>query len=195
MQITVEIEKARLNQLLAELLPITIVLDEAERLDGRWIRIQPVQRLEVVGDGLRLITAGELRWIVGFLRVTVTVERLVLLLRPLVVGTGAESRLLFRPVLEEADLRNLPALLDRRIVALINNALERRTHDTLAWNFGRTLALRFLLPDTLVPLESATVDVDAAQLRVHGDVVQFSVALSPRIRRLAADRAAASPAA
>jgi hypothetical protein len=181
--------------LLAELLPITILLDEAQDLGGRWVRIHPVQHLEIsVAEGVRLITSGQLRWTVGFLPVTITVERLVVMLRPIVVGTGAASRLLFRPVLEEADLRNVPAMLDRGVVGLVNGALERRS-ERLAWDFGRTLALRFLLPDALDPLEAAAVDVEAARLRVRDDVLELTVTLTMHISRLAADRATTSPAA
>ena len=195
MHITVELEKATLTQLLGELLPITIVLDEAQGLDGRWVRIQPVQHLEIrAAEGIRLITTGELRWTVGFLPVTITVERLVLMLRPIVTGAGAASRLLFRPVLEEADLRHLPALLDRGIVGLINGALEAHS-ERLAWDVGRTFALRFVLPDALDPLEAAAVDVEAVRLRVRDEVLELTVTLTMHISRLTADRATASPAA
>src|SRR5262245_24374413 len=194
MHITVELEKETLSQLLGDLLPITIVLDEARGLDGRWVRIQPVQHLEIHAEGIRLITSGELRWTVGFLPVTITVERLVLILRPIVTGAGAASRLLFQPVLEEADLRHLPALLDRGIVELINGALEGRS-ERLAWDVGRTLALRFILPDALDPLEAAAVDVEAVRLRVRDEVLVLTVTLTMHISRLTADRATASPAA
>lgn len=60
---------------------------------------------------------------------------------------------------------------------------------------GRTLALRFVLPDTLEPLEAATVHVDTARLRVRDDVVQLTVTLTTHVSRLAADRATRSPAA
>ena len=171
------------------------MLDEAQGLDGRWVRIDPVRRLEIsAGEGIRLITSGELRWTAGFLPLTITVERLVLMLRPIVVGTAAASRLLFRPVLEEIDLRNVPALLDRGIVGLVNGALEARS-ERLAWDVGRTLALRFVLPNTLDPLEAAAVDVEAARLRVRDDVLELTVTLSMHISRLAVDRATTSPAA
>ena len=171
------------------------MLDEAQGLDGRWVRIDPVHRLEIrAGDGIRLITSGEIRWTVGFVPITITVERLVLMLRPIVVGAGWASRVLFRPVIEEADLRNVPAFLDRGIVGLINGALEARS-ERLAWDVGRTLALRFALPDTLEPLEAAAVDVDAARLRVRDDVLELTVTLTMHVSRLAADRATRSPAA
>lgn len=124
--------------------------------------------------------------------VTITVEHLVLMLRPIVAGAGPASRLLFRPVLEEADFRNVPALLDRRIVGLVNSALETRS-ERLAWDVGRTLALRFVLPNTLNPLEAAGVDVEAARLHTRDDVLELTVTLTMHISRVAAGRTAPSP--
>ena len=135
-----------------------------------------------------------MRWVIGFLPVTITVERLVLMLRPFVAGAGAASRLLFRPVLEEADLRTVPALFDRGIVGLVNSALETRS-ERLVWDVGRTLALRFVLQNTLNPLEAAAIDVEAARLRVRDDLLELTVTLTMHISRLAPVRATASPAA
>ena len=195
MHIRVELDKATLKQLLAEMLPITIALDEAQGLDGSCVTIDPVRELQIGADeSIRLITGGELRWMVGFLRVTTTVERLVLIIRPTVVGTGASSRLMFRPMIEVADLRYLPALLDRGLVGLVNGALAARS-ERLAWDVGRTLALRFVLPNVLTPLESAAADVEAAQLRVRDDALELTVTLTMHISRLDADRARASSAA
>jgi len=195
MHIRVELDRATLKQLLGEMLPITIELDEAQGLDGSCVTIDPVRELQIGADeGIRLITGGELRWMVGFLRVTATVERLVLVIRPTVVGTGASSRLLFRPMIEEADLRYLPALFDRGLVGLVNGALAARS-ERLAWDVGRTLALRFVLPNVLTPLESAAVDVEAVQLRVRDDALELTVTLTMHISRLDADRARASSAA
>ena len=83
----------------------------------------------------------------------------------------------------------MPALLDRQVVGLVNRALERRS-ERLAWDVGRTLALRFILPDTLVPLEGAAVAVEAAQLRVDHDALELTVTLTMHISRLASARAA-----
>ena len=86
MHITVRLDEATLTQLLAELLPITVVLDATGgSLGDRWVTIDPVRHLELrSGDGIRLLTSGALRWTVGFVPVTVTIARLVLMLRPLV---------------------------------------------------------------------------------------------------------------
>src|SRR5215467_6247288 len=125
MQIAVELEEATLRQLLAELLPITILLDEAQGLDGRWIRIDPVRELRFrVDEGVRLTTSGALRWRLGPFPMMLTVESLTLMLRPIVVETGTAGRVLFRPQIEQADLQNVPAMLDRGLVKLGNRALE-----------------------------------------------------------------------
>jgi hypothetical protein len=189
MHIAVELEAATLRELLGELLPITILLDEAHGPDGRWMRIDPARDLQFsVDEGIRVVTSGVLRWSLGPLPVMLTVRSLALILRPVVVGTGAAGRVLFRPLIEAADLQNVPGLFDRGVVRLVNRALEARS-ERLAWDFGRTLALRFLLPDALVPLETAAVSVEAARLRVRADALELIVSLTMHISRLAGDRA------
>jgi len=189
MHIAVELEEATLRELLGELLPITILLDEAHGLAGRWMRIDPARDLQFsVDEGIRVVTSGVLRWSLGPLPVMLTVRSLALILRPVVVGTGAAGRVLFRPLIEAADLQNVPGLFDRGVVRLVNRALEARS-ERLAWDFGRTLALRFLLPDALVPLETAAVSVEAARLRVRADALELIVSLTMHISRLAGDRA------
>jgi hypothetical protein len=188
MHIAVELEEAALRQLLEELLPITVLLDEGPGLDGRWMRIDPARDLQFsVDEGIRIVTSGALRWSLGPLPVTLTVRSLALMLRPVVVGTGAAGRLLFRPVIEAADLQNVPDLLDQGVVRLVNRALEARS-ERLVWDFGRALALRFVLPDALVPLEAAAVGVEAARLRVRADALELIVSLTMHISRLAGDR-------
>jgi len=189
MHIAVELEEATLRQLLNELLPITILLDETQGPDGRWIRIDPARELRFrVDEGIRIVTSGALRWSLGPFPVTLTVQSLALLLRPLVLGTGTGARLLFRPVIEDADLQNVPDLLDRGVVGLVNRALETRS-ERLAWDFGRALGLHFALPDTLVPLEAAAVGVDTARLRVRADALELIVSLTMHISRLVGGRA------
>ena len=193
MHIAVELEEATLRQLLAELLPITIVLDEAQGLDGRWIRIDPARDLWFsASEGIRIVTSGALRWSLGPFPVTITAQSLALLLRPQVVGTGRAGRLLFRPVIEAADLQNVPDMLDRGVVGLVNQALETRS-ERLAWDFGRVLELCFPLPDTLVPLEAATVGVDTAQLRVRADALELTLSVPMHISRFVGGMAGDRP--
>lgn len=189
MHITVQLGETALRQLLAELLPITILLDEGEGLNGRWVTIGPARHLQFrIDEGIRLITSGELRWTVGPVPVPLRVQSLALMLRPVVVGTGAEGRVLFRPVIQTADLQNVPALLDRGVVGLVNRALEARS-ERLAWDFGRALALRFVLPDALVPLETAAVGVEEARLRVRANAIELTISLTMHISRLAGAQA------
>ena len=155
MHTTVHLEATVLSDLLAELLPITILLDEDDGLQGRWIKIDRARHLELGPDEtIRLATSGRLRWPLGPVPLTLTVQDLVVLLRPVVVGAGASSR-----------------------------------------DLGRTLARRFVLPDTLVPLETARIDVATAQISVIDDTLELTVSLTMHISRLADGRATACPAA
>jgi hypothetical protein len=189
MHITAQLEGETLRRLLDDILPITVLLDEEQALDGRWVRIDRAQSVEIVpGESLRLVSAGELRWNVGPVLATVTVHRLALMVRPLVTGEGASTRLLFRPRIEEADFRRMPAPLDRGIVAIVNRALERRG-DALGWDVGRSLSRSFGLPGVLVPLETAGVDVLSAEVAILQDCIALTVSLAMRVSRSEAPRA------
>jgi hypothetical protein len=182
-QITARLEEATLRQVLGQLLPVTIKLDEAEGLDGRWVKINRADTVNfVLGAGVRLSTSGELRWVVAGVPLSLTIAALTLLLRPAITGEGAEGRLVFHPTLESADLSSLPALLDRGIVGLVNRALEGRG-DRLAWAFGKTLSRQFDLPDTLVPLEAARIDVSSAKIAILDEALELTVALQMGVSR------------
>src|SRR5215212_2530230 len=102
MQITARLEEDTVGQLLGELLPVTIVLDE----DGedRWIRIDPARSVDfVANEGLRLEVGGQLHWKVAGVPVLLTIHSAHLLLAPAVVDGAEGARLVFRPVLEKMD--------------------------------------------------------------------------------------------
>jgi hypothetical protein len=184
MHLSVYLEEAALRRALAALLPITILLDNDQGLAGRWVRLDPVHRLELgVGEGIRLVTSGALRWPFAAMFVTLTAHSLTVMLRPEVAVRGAHHRVLFRPVLEAIDLQHVPDLLERGVVSLVNRALEARG-DRLAWDVGRTLALRFVLPETLTPLETAALGVEDVRLLVHADALELTVSLGLHITRL-----------
>ena len=122
---------------------------------------------------------------------TVRIASLQLLIRPIVVGVGPSTRLLFRPLIEHADFERLPDFVDRGIVAIINRALEARSQH-LAWHVADTLCQRFALPTTLVPLETASIDVVSAELTIDATAIELEMSLDLEVARVGS--AAASPA-
>jgi hypothetical protein len=188
MHITARLDEATLRSLLNELLPVTILLDDDARADGdrdggaprsgRWVAIEPAQHVDfVAGEGLRLRTAGRIRWTAAGLPIEATLHAAQVMLRPQIVADKHGGRLIFRPSLEEADLKNVPALLDRGVEALVNRALESRGDD-IAWDFGRTIGRAVHLPPALDGLESLQLGVNNAVVTVTHDAIELALTVS-----------------
>ena len=96
---------------------------------------------------------------------------------------GKRVELHFR--IEDADLKNIPAFLDRSIVDHINTRLDEKP-DAVSWSFAQTFALRIPLPASMSPLEQFIMDaqdfafeIDATALRVSIDLpMHFSRRMS-----------------
>jgi len=55
-QITARLEEATIQQLLADLLPARIILDEGDK--RRWIQLEPARKVDFIADrGLRIETS------------------------------------------------------------------------------------------------------------------------------------------
>ena len=185
MDIKVRLDEGTLRRLLNDILPITVLLDDELGMEGRWVAIGRAERLDLIpGEGLRFATSGELRWPLKIAPVTLTLTELQLVVRPIVVGAGSATRLLFRPRIEHIDLERLPGFVDRGIVALVNRTLEARSQ-LLAWNVAESLGQRFSLPDTLIPLENARVDVVSASLAIDEHGIDLAVTLDMNVTRTA----------
>jgi hypothetical protein len=184
MDIKARLDDATLRRLLADILPITVMFDDDQGLEGRWVTIERARQLELIpGQGVRLTTSGELRWPFKIAPVTLRLASLQVLVRPIVVGEGPATRVLFRPLIEEADLRRVPDFVDRGIVAIVNRSLEARS-ELLAWQVANSLSQRFSLPATLGPLETATIDVVSAELKIEARWIDLSVSLEMNVSRI-----------
>jgi hypothetical protein len=185
MDIKARLDEQTLRRMLGDILPITVLLDDERGMDGRWVKIGPADRFELLpGEGVRLATSGELRWPVKIAPLmTVTLNDLQVLVRPIVLGEGPSTRVLFRPRIERMDLQRLPSFIDRGIVALVNRELEARSQ-LLAWRVADSLGQRFSLPETLIPLETASVDVLAASLTIDDHGIELAVTLDMNVTRV-----------
>jgi hypothetical protein len=188
MHIQARLDESTLRQLLDELLPVTILLDEDKAgspggdPNGSWVAIEPARTVDfVAGEGLRLVTGGKIRWVAAGVPVEATLQAAHILLRPLVVADKHGGRLVFRPSLEEADLKNVPALVDRGIAALVNRQLEKRG-DQIAWDFGRTLAFSVPLPPALRGVEALQLSVKTGQVTVSDHAFELGLELSLHFR-------------
>ena len=182
MHITARLEEATVNELLGELLPVTILLDE-ERERGRWVRIEPASQIDFVADrGVRVHTSGQLQWLAAGVPITFTLNSVRLLLRPEIAGDPHGGRLVFRPALEELDLKHVPGFLDRGVAGIINGKLAAQG-DELAWDFGRALAVNVLLPASITPLEAFQLSVRAARVAVLADAIELTATFDAQFSR------------
>jgi hypothetical protein len=182
MHIFARLEEATLKAMLDELLPVTILLDK-NGPDGRWVSIQPTTHVDfVAGQGLRLITSGQIHWIVAGMPVDATLHSAQVMLRPEIVPEKHGGRLVFRPSLEAADMKNVPSWLDRGIVKLVNAQLESRG-DELYWDFGRALQLSVALPPTLVGVQSLQLAVNNAIVAVTASAFELTLTLGLHFQR------------
>src|SRR6185503_6277800 len=96
MDIRARLDEKTLRRMLGDILPITVLLEDDRGLDGRWFSIGPAERLDLIpGEGVRLSTSGELRWPFKLAPMTLKLTELQVLVRPIVVGEGLATRVLF----------------------------------------------------------------------------------------------------
>jgi hypothetical protein len=183
--ITARLEEATINELLGELLPAKILLDE-EGEQGekkRWVRIERASQIDFVADrGVRVHTSGQIQWLAAGLPINLTLNSVQLLLRPEIASDPHGGRLVFRPALEDLDLKNVPGFLDRGVAGIINGKLAAQG-DELAWDFGRSLAVNVPLPASIAPLETFQLSVRAAQVVVLADALELTVTFDMRFSR------------
>jgi hypothetical protein len=186
MHIFARLEEATLKALLDELLPVTILLDRSGKQDPgrtRWVSIQPTSHVDfVAGQGLRLITSGQIHWIVAGVGVDATLHSAQIMLRPEIVPEKHGGRLVFRPSLEAADMKNVPSWLDKGIVMLVNGQLESGG-DELFWDFGHTLLRSVPMPRTLVGVRSLQLAVNNATVAVTANAFELTLTLGLHFQR------------
>lgn len=184
MHIRAQLDEATVRALLAELLPLTVVLGDIESTT-RWIRIDPARSVEfAANEGLRLEVGGQLRWETAGVPVLLTIQSAHLLVSPAVIDDDAGARLVFRPSLERMDLKSVPGFLDSGITALVNKRLEAEG-DKLAWHFGRGLANRFPLPKEMVETEAFSLAAGTATVEVLPDALVLNLSLTTGFARRA----------
>ena len=190
------------HSLAAELFPVRVHLGPAE--SDHYLFLSAISEVSLVeGRGLRLVCDAQIRWPVLGMDVPINVERLTVMLEPWVPNEGGELYLGVQ--LEHADVAWVPALLDTKIVAAINEALQKRRED-LSWNFAKALSHDFALPEMLQPLRALGLKAAWGKTRVTSEGVVLVVSFKAyAIRRdlaaghapdarLSGESATASPA-
>jgi len=191
------ISQADFAALAAELFPLSIHLGAAD--SEHYLLLSAATALSLVeGRGLRFTCDAQLRWPVLGIDVPINVHGLTVLVEPS-VAEGSES-LQLAVHLEHANVSWLPGLVDAKIVAAVNDALDKKRAE-LSWNFAKALSHEFQLPELLQPLRALDLKAGWGKIRVTAEamvlVISFraSALLSGSVSRAATEREGLLPSA
>ena len=168
--------------LLTDLTPFTVNLGNEADSD-RWMHVERPETLELVaGTGVRIRTSARLQWTVAGVHIPFTIRTVVILLGLELAETAQGGRLCVLPFVEEADLKNVPDMIDDKLVEIVNSRLAAKAGE-LGWGFGQLLAVRLRLPPELAGVDGFEMDAKNATLRVTADAIHMELDLPMRFTR------------
>ncbi|MGK4003531.1 hypothetical protein WMF31_12955 [Sorangium sp. So ce1036] len=166
------ITREDLAQVLGELLPVKIHLDDDEKTD-RWLYLDRATAITLVEDmGLRVSCPAELKWSIAGVTPTIKLDELTVLISPEIIEKNKGSVLGFNLELEAADIRGIPAIIDNTVVKAVNSALASKK---LEWNFTKTLTHTVGLPSHLEPIEGLHIGVAWGKRRIGQEALALVV--------------------
>jgi len=177
MLLTAVVSKAELVSLLASLTPMQINIDERR---GRFVTLGRPELALVPGRGLRLRGEARVSWDVAGVAIPVTLQAWQVLLVPRIVSRGRSRVLSFEPVVEELDLKLVPAFLDDAIVGAIREGISHN-RDKIAWDFARTLSKQLPLPAKISPAKAFEILAVDGEVEVSPTELRLSVRFEARV--------------
>jgi hypothetical protein len=183
MHIEMLLDQVTLRNLIQQFAPIRIHMTPTDE-DRRWLELDEPETIELVPEqGVRVVCKGRARYSVGETRIPIGINKIVLLLAP-VIGRDAQGweQLEFRITIENADLKYIPGLIDRTIFHALNKAITpESTH--MIWSFSRMMTRSLQMPERLEPLDAINLEALHAEVRVEPDGVRLHVDLGAQISR------------
>jgi hypothetical protein len=182
MDIDVTLRQEEFATLLAEAAPLRIHLGHADE-DRRFVDLEhPSKVTFVAGEGVRIITRGRVRHELAGIGLPFEVRHVQVLFTPEVVIGHHGQRLDFRLHVEEADLENVPGLVETVVMSKVNQALEPEAL-RLYWELAQTLTLSIAIPERFEPLDRLLTTARSAQLNVTNESVILRLSLGLSLTR------------
>ena len=182
--IAATLHRDTIQELLSQLLPLKIPLDPKR---PRWIEVEQPEHVGFVeGVGLRVATSARVQWSVAGVPVGFTIRYVQLLIRPEIVKEELGGKLVFRVLVEDADLKGIPSSIDQGIVAKVNERLAV-VGDRIGWDFGKTLRRSIELPAAMRPVESYQMRAQEGSVVIGADFLRLSLYLPSRFKREGSD--------
>jgi hypothetical protein len=174
----VTLRQDEIRALLAQVAPLRIHLTAGDE-DRRWVELElPTQVIFAPGEGIRIVTRGRLRHEVAGFGLPLDIRHVQVLFAPEIVRGHHGQRLDFRLRVEQADLENLPGLVESVVIAKVNQALEPE-RISMYWELAQTLAISVSLPERFEPLDRFSSAARSAQVTVTHDslILRLSIDL------------------
>lgn len=180
MQLDLVLTVEKVRELLRQFTPIRIHLTPTDE-DRRWVELeQPSEVTLVPGRGVRAVCSGRLRYELGGMGVPLSIRRVQVLLEPVV--TADQEQLEFHLSIEDADLQNVPDVIDRALVGKINESLTPQALH-LAWGYRKSLTRAVRLPERLEPLHELLVSAQRLQVTISDSEVRLMLDLGLALSR------------
>jgi hypothetical protein len=164
------------RDLLAQVAPLRIHLTDGDE-DRRWVELEPPSEVSFSpGEGIRIVTHGRLRHELAGVGLPFGIRRVQILFSPEIVAGHHGQRLDFRLRVEQADLENVPGLVEAVVIAKVNQALEPERLG-MYWELTQTLELSVSLPERFEPLDRFLSGARTAQVTVTHDSLILRLSL------------------
>jgi hypothetical protein len=180
--------KRDLETVLQQFAPLTIRLGDG----GRLLLADPTEVLLFPEGGLGVVCSATVQWPILGIDVPVALKNLTLRVLPVVETTVAGSPLVFRLQVDHTGVAVLPAMLDDRVTAMINEELRRRNVE-LSWKFIETLSHEFGLPDSLVSAASISLVARAGVVKATDKALGLAVEFTTEVHARSAPAEAPRP--
>lgn len=176
------LDEFTITKLINDATPIRIHFTQSDD-DQRWIELATPSSVDLIaGKGVRVVSSARVHYAWGGFKPEIAIRRIVLMLRP-VVKRGQEGlELRFRLDIEDADLVNVPSLVDAGIVGIVNAAITPM-HTKMIWAFEKALSKSFPLPERLEPLECFCLKATGGSATVEDDHLRLRVAFAAEMTR------------
>ena len=129
----------------------------------------------VPDSGLRIVCAANFHWPVLGIGIPISIRELTVLLRPEIDKGRETGPLVFRAVIEDADLVGVTDTIDAHIVDKVNEELVSN-HMNLSWDFAKTLSYSFKLPATIASISTLDLKVSWSRVHVTSEALVWAVA-------------------
>jgi hypothetical protein len=180
--------KADLETVLQQFSPLKILLGD----NGSLLLAEPKEVSLVPDQGIEVVCDATLHWpILGF-DLPVALRGLTVRVLPVVDKAARGSPLVFRLELDHAGVVLLPAIIDNRVTALVNEELQKK-HVELSWNFIETLTHEFELPAAIASAASISLVAIDGMVKANGSALGLAVRFETTVRRRLAGNVAAIP--